>query len=182
MVWQKTNSTLITEDWFFRFEKIRFERTDTGKVIDPYYLFYCNDWVNAFALTEDGQAIMLHQFRHGVSEIILELPGGVMDPGETDPEAAIRRELLEETGYAFEKVELLASVFPNPALQNNRCYCFLATGGRLVQAQELDENEELEVVLMPVADVKTALAQNKIPQAIHLSTLYYALEKIGTNF
>jgi ADP-ribose pyrophosphatase len=180
MNWKKIHSSLIIEDWFFRFEKVRFENT-AGKIIDPYYIFYCNDWVNALAVTEDGQAIMLQQYRHGVNEVMLELPGGIMDPGETDPEAAIRRELLEETGYEFDKVELLAWVYPNPALQNNRCYCFLATGGRLVQQQDLDDNEEITVELMPMEQVTTALKQNRIGQTIHVSTLHYALEMLKSS-
>jgi ADP-ribose pyrophosphatase len=179
MNWKKLHTETIAEDWFFRFEKIRYERLADGKIIDPYYLFYASDWINALALTADGQAIMLRQYRPGINQVMLELPGGIMDPGETDPEAAMRRELLEETGYEFDRVEMLAKATPNPALQTNWCYSFLATGGRKVQEQDLDDNEEITIELMPVERLPLLLQENKILQTIHVTTLHYAMQKLG---
>jgi ADP-ribose pyrophosphatase len=175
--WTISNKEVLVQDWFFRLQKMRFERSD-GKIIDPYYVLDCNHWVNAFAMTRTGQVIMIRQYRHAIGQTILELPGGVMDPGETDPAAAIARELLEETGYRFDHIELLSVNSPNPALQNNWCYSFLAMGGELIQEQDLDDNEDIEVLLMPVEEVERLLSERKIAQVIHVTTLYYALKKL----
>jgi ADP-ribose pyrophosphatase len=179
MNWKKLDSQVLIEEWFFKLEKLRYERLADNRIIDPYYLLRCNNWVNGLAITEDGQAIMLQQYRPGIEQVILELPGGVMDPGETDPEQAMRRELLEETGYVFDKVELLCSTAPNPALQDNWCHAFLATGGKLIQEQSLDDNEEIQVELMSLETLKQLLDDNEIAQTIHVTTLYYAFRKLG---
>jgi 8-oxo-dGTP pyrophosphatase MutT (NUDIX family) len=63
---------------------------------------------------------MIKQYRHGSKEVTLEIPGGLVD--ENDPREAAQRELLEETGYAGDRVELLGFVNPNPAIFNNRCH------------------------------------------------------------
>jgi ADP-ribose pyrophosphatase len=152
--------------------------TPQGKIVSPYYVLEYNDWVNCVAITEDGRVVMVRQYRHGFGKTILEIPGGTMDDTDPDPEFAMRRELLEETGYDFEKLIPLGSIAPNPASSNNLTHMFLATGGRKVQEQDLDENEEIEVVLMELEDVETLLKENKLLQSLHVTCLFYALLKL----
>lgn len=103
--------------------------TPAGKIVDAYYVLEYNDWVNCVAVTADGRIIMVRQFRQGIGKTILEIPGGTMDDTDPDPEFAMKRELLEETGYEFEKLIPLGAVAPNPASSNNLTHMFLATGG-----------------------------------------------------
>ncbi|MCF6404190.1 NUDIX hydrolase [Chitinophaga filiformis] len=152
--------------------------TPSGKIVDAYYVLEYNDWVNCVAVTADGRIVMVRQFRQGIGKTILEIPGGTMDDTDPDPEFAMRRELLEETGYDFEKLIPLGAVAPNPASSNNLTHMFLATGGRKVQEQDLDEHEELEVVLMDLEDVEQLLKENKIMQSLHVTCLFYALLKL----
>jgi len=152
--------------------------TAGGKIVDSYYVLEYNDWVNCVAITDDGRIIMVRQFRQGIGKTVLEIPGGTMDDTDPSPEFAMRRELLEETGYEFEKLIPLGAVAPNPASSNNLTHMFLATGGRKVQEQDLDENEEIEIVLMDLEDVETLLKENKILQSLHVSCLFYALLKL----
>ena len=86
--------------------------------------------------------------------------------------------MLEETGYQFEKLELLCVTYANPSTANNRTYCYLATGGAKVQEQHLDEQEELVVETYSIAEVRVLLADNKIAQALHCTGLFYALKKM----
>ncbi len=150
-----------------------------GHTVPAYYVLEYPDWVNMVPVTEDGRFVLVKQYRHGVEQEVLEIPGGVIDPGET-PEQAARRELLEETGYAFDRLERLSVLFPNPATSNNRTITYLATGGRKVQEQFLDEQEEIEVILVSPEEVKQWLLDNKFGQALHTAALFYALVEMGT--
>lgn len=152
--------------------------TPKGKVVTPYYVLEYNDWVNCVAIDEQGRVIMVRQFRQGIGKTLLEIPGGTMDNDDPSPEYAMRRELLEETGYSFEKMDYLGAVAPNPASSNNLTHMFLATGGKKVQEQDLDENEEIEVVLLEVEELEAMLKENKILQSLHVSCIFYALLKL----
>jgi 8-oxo-dGTP pyrophosphatase MutT (NUDIX family) len=152
--------------------------TPSGKIVDSYYVLEYNDWVTCLALTAEGRVIMVRQFRQGIGKTVLEIPGGTMDDTDPSPEFAVRRELLEETGYEFEKLIPLGAVSPNPASSNNLMHMFLATGGRKVQEQDLDENEEIDIILMDLEDVEQLLKDNKILQSLHVTCLFYALLRL----
>jgi ADP-ribose pyrophosphatase len=149
-----------------------------GRVVDQYYVLEYPNWVNAVAITADNKILMVRQYRHAAGIVSLEIPGGVID-GDEAPAAAMRRELLEETGYQFDDMELISTVYANPSTANNHTYCYLAKGGIKVQEQALDEHEELVVEEYTIAEVKQLLADNKLPQALHCTALFYALLKLG---
>ena len=153
-------------------------RMPSGKIIKPYYVLEYPDWVNAVAITENNEVVLIKQYRHAAQEIMLEIPGGCIEVNET-PEIAVKRELLEETGYEFEKVELLSSLYANPATGNNKTHCFLATGGKKIQDQNLDNGEEIIVELVSLKKLKELLLENKIGQALHTSGIFYSLVKLG---
>jgi len=114
------------------------------------YTLACPDWCNVVAVTDADELVLIWQYRFGTDTVALEIPGGVIERGE-DPLAAARRELVEETGYEAESFELLATVEPNPAIQGNRCFTYLARGARRLHATSFDALEECEVVLFPAA-------------------------------
>lgn len=149
-----------------------------GRIVDQYYVLEYPNWVNAVALTAENKVLMVRQYRHAANIVSLEIPGGVID-GDEKPEAAMRRELLEETGYQFDDIELISVVYPNPSTANNHVYCYLAKGGIKVQEQALDEHEELIVEEYTIDEVKQFLAENKIAQSLHCTGLFYALMKLG---
>lgn len=149
-----------------------------GRIVEQYYVLEYPNWVNAVAITEDGNLLMVRQYRHAAGIVSLEIPGGVID-GDEKPEDAMRRELLEETGYQFNNMEHLCTVYANPSTANNKTFCYLATGGVKVQEQALDEHEELVVEQYTIDEVKQLLAENKIAQSLHCTALFYALGKLG---
>ena len=153
-------------------------RMPNGHIVPAYYVLEYPNWVNMVALTADNQFILVKQYRHGAGQDVLEIPGGVIDPGEDAPAAAIR-ELLEETGYQFDSMEKMATLFPNPATANNQTFTYLLTGGVKVQEQELDEQEEIEVILVSPDELKQLLLENQFGQALHTAALFYALTKLG---
>jgi ADP-ribose pyrophosphatase len=148
-----------------------------GNIITPYYVLEYPDWANVVAITENNEVILIRQYRHAAGEVVLEVPGGCIEKGET-PEHAVRRELLEETGYQFDTIEQLSVLYANPATGNNHTYCFLATGGKKIQEQSLDHGEEIEVELVSIEELKKLLLENKIGQALHTSGIFYALIRL----
>lgn len=175
--WERLSSKyLVKEKWAtLRVDECKMP---DGRIVDDYYVLEYPDWANAVALTEDQQVILIKQYRHGSGEVILEIPGGCIDDGES-PEDAIRRELMEETGYSFESVELVSTVYANPSTAANKTWCYLAKGGKKIADQQLDGREEIEVLRVSIPELKQLLFDNKIGQALHTSAIFYALHKLG---
>ncbi|NNL65208.1 MAG: NUDIX hydrolase [Myxococcales bacterium] len=137
--------------------------------------FYCIDadeWVNVVPVTPDDEIVMVRQYRHGADVVTLEIPGGIVDPGET-PAVAAARELREETGYAAESVTPLGRVNPNPALFGNGCHTFLARGARPVGEIENPGDEETAVELVPRAEVPARLRSGEIDHALVVAALFF---------
>lgn len=178
MKWKTLSSEYLFNDRWFKVRKEVCE-TPQGKIVDPYYVYDFSTWVGALPVTEDGKIIMLKQYRHALGEVCFEIPGGCVDDTDKNVEKAIARELLEETGYSFSSYEYLGKISPNPSTNSNLLHMFLTKGGRKVAAQSLDENEEIEVILLDIDELKQLLRENKIVQAMHVSCIMYALEKLG---
>ncbi len=176
--WKTISKEYLFHDSWFTIRKDTCE-TIEGKIISPYYVYEFPEWVAAVAITEDGKLILERQYRHALGLTNYEIPGGCIDETDANPEAAIARELLEETGYTFSHYEFLGKTSANPSTNNNWMHIFLATGGKLMKAQELDHNEEIEVHLFSMDEVKKMLRENRIIQSMHVTALFYALEKLG---
>lgn len=176
--WTTLSSEYLFSDLWFKVRKDKCE-TPGGKIVDPYYVYEFPTWVTAFPVTDDGRIIMVRQYRHALGEVCLETPGGCVDDTDKTFEDAVARELLEETGYSFSSYEYLGKISANPSTNNNLMHMFLAKGGKKVAAQHLDANEEIEVELFSVEEIKQLLKENKIIQAMHVTCIMYALEKLN---
>jgi len=178
MKWKILSSEYLFNDLWFKVRKDICE-TNEGKIINPYYVYEFPEWATAFALTEDNKVIMVRQYRHPVGKVIIELPGGCVDDTDKDLQTAIARELLEETGYSFTSYESLGKISPNPSTNTNWMHMFLAKGGKKVSEQNLDHNEEIIVELYSLEELKSLVRKNEIVQAMHVTCILYALEKLG---
>lgn len=149
-----------------------------GHIKEEYYVLEYPTWVNMIGITKENKILFVKQYRHGAAQVLVELPAGVVEDGE-DPEEGAKREMLEETGYAFDKIEYICELFANPATSGNKTYTYLLTGGVKVQEQDLDDSEDIEVLELTIEETKELLLNNKIGQALHTSALFYTLKKIG---
>ncbi len=142
---------------FYRFEPSRQEREFV--VIDTA------SWVNVVPVTAEGNVVLIRQYRHGIQDVVVEIPGGMIDPGE-EPEAAAVRELEEETGYTVGSIRPLARILPNPAIQNNYLYLFAAEGCRKTSERRLDAFECIDVFERPLSDIPELIRNGEISHAM----------------
>ncbi len=176
MEWITLSSTTILKD---RWINLRADECQmpNGDIVAPFYVLQYANWANALALTKEQQVILIRQYRHGLGRTIVELPGGNFDPSET-PEQAIRRELLEETGYDFEQIILTSKLSPNPANQSNYCYSFLALGGKKVQSQALERYEDIKVELYTLEELENMIHRQELVHALHVTSVFYGLQML----
>ena len=178
MKWEILSSEYLFNDLWFKVRK-DVCKTPQGKIVDPYYVYEFSEWVTAVPVTEDGKIVMVRQYRHAIGETCIEFPGGCVDNTDANFEAAIKRELLEETGYSFSTFTPLGKISANPSTNSNLMHMFLATGGRKTAGQSLDHNEEIEVELLTIEEVKQLVKENKILQAMHVTCFLYAMLALG---
>lgn len=177
MEWKTLRSEYLFKDLWFTVRKDTCRKPD-GKIVDPYYVYEFPEWVTAVAVTKEGKIIMEKQYRHAAGLTMFEIPGGCVDETDASLEAAIARELKEETGYTFESFEYLGKVSANPSTNNNWMHMFIARGGEKTSEQELDHNEDISIHLLHKHEVEALLRNNEIIQAMHATALFYALPKL----
>lgn len=178
LTWKVLSSSYLFKDLWFTVRKDKCI-TPENTIVDPYYVYEFPTWVTVVALTEEKKIIMVRQYRHALGETLMEIPGGCVDDTDKSFVEAAQRELLEETGYVCDQYEYLGKISANPSTNSNIMHMYLALNGKKIKEQELDHNEEIEVYLFSIEEVKDMLKNNEIMQAMHATSLFYALNKLG---
>jgi 8-oxo-dGTP pyrophosphatase MutT (NUDIX family) len=174
--WQTIESELILDHPVLRVKKVL--RQAAGGRAHQFVVLGSSDWVNVLPITPAGEAVLIRQWRHGIQKVTLEIPGGLVDPGESPREAGAR-EMMEETGYQADKLLPLGRVRPNPALFDNHCYTFLATNAELKGPARPDETEEIEVITRPVEELPGLVASGEISHSLVISALAFYWVKVS---
>jgi len=162
--WRRIAGRRLQDCRVFEVDEVRFEPPGGGEP-QSFYCIRAADWINVIPLTAEGEVLLLRQYRYGVEDFTLEIPGGMCDPGE-DPREAAARELREETGFAARDWVPLGWVHPNPALQGNRCHTFLARDLIHRGDPEPDRHEAFEQVRAPLS---------RIPELIRTGAITHSL-------
>ena len=134
-------------------------------------IFEFRSWANILAITKNRQVVLIKQYRHGVQDVLWEIPGGVVEDSE-NPLEGVKRELLEETGYTTSHIIQVGKLYPNPALQTNTMYCFLALDVEKVNEQNLDDGEDIEVHLVPLDELIAMTKRGEFPHALQVAALF----------
>lgn len=139
-----------------------------------FYQIAAPNWVNVIALHNDC-IVMIMQFRIGIEDYVLELPGGIVDHGES-PLRAGQRELREETGY-IGQAQVIGTMHPNPALFTNQLTTVLVTDSILTDTISREIFEDIAIELVSIKDLKTKIAHGEITNALTLASLmqYFSL-------
>lgn len=169
LIWKPVDEAVTLETPVFRVLTRRMQSPDE-QITDDFYILDAPDWVNVVALTKDGEFIFVNQYRFGTGALSLEVPGGVVDQGESHRTAAVR-ELLEETGYVSESWRQLGVLAPNPALNTNRCGIWLATDCSYLQNGGHDRSEFIRVELLGHRDMVKAMSDGTIHHALAVAAL-----------
>ncbi len=169
--WQRRNSEQLADCRVFRVRRDRSENPRGGRVHD-FYVIEAPDWINVVPLTSAGEVVLIEQYRHGAEEISLEIPGGMVDEGESPHEAA-GRELLEETGYEASEIVYLGKTRPNPAIQDNWIHTFLARGVEFRHEPTFDTTEHTVVRLVPLERIPSLIADGKINHSLVVVGFYW---------
>lgn len=167
--WRAIRSERLHDCRVFDLRRVRFTPPD-GRPEADFYVVDAPDWINVVPVTADGRVVLIRQYRFGVRDVTLEIPGGMCDPGE-DPATAAARELLEETGYRG-SIAPLGSVHPNPAIQSNRCWTFVARDAERVGDPAPDDHETIEVELHPLDGVPGLIRSGAITHSLVIAAFH----------
>ena len=171
-IWKRIRSETINNCRVFQVRRDWSVDPRDGREHD-FFCIEAPDWINIIPLTAQNEVVMIEQYRHGTNEVTLETPGGMIDEGEEASVTAVR-ELFEETGYiAPRKIELLGRSRPNPALQNNWLYTFLARDVEFKRAPTFESTEHTAVRLVPLQNVRALINDGTIDHALVMVSFYW---------
>jgi 8-oxo-dGTP pyrophosphatase MutT (NUDIX family) len=176
--WQEVAREAIADCRIFLVER-SIAVSPTDGVQHAFHRIQAPSWAQILPITASGDAVLVRQYRHGAQQVTLEIPAGMVDPGE-DPAAAALRECYEETGYRAAVAQPLGVVNPNPALFANRLYSFFATDVEPAGAIQNTSTELTEPVLVPVRDLPRLLLSGEIDHALVAATLWRYLHLYGS--
>ena len=134
-----------------------------------------NDSVTVLAITKEGNAVLVDNYRFGTGTYLLELPGGMVDDGE-DHQQSARRELLEETGYTAAEWFYAGCVASNPVFMDSYVHHYLAIGAEKIKEADLDDAEDIEVREVPVEEVRKMLFNGDFQHPHSVSGILRGLE------
>ena len=168
--WRRIHTKILADLRILKVQEVTAVSPKTGQE-HGFFVLDTVDWVNVLPITDNDEVVFVRQYRHGSDALSLEIPGGMVDPGEV-PDIAAARECLEASGFLAEGLTSLGVLNPNPAVFNNRLHTFVAQGVRPSAAIQNTPTEQTEVVLIPVAELSDMLLDGRIDHALVAATLW----------
>lgn len=170
--WHRLSSRYLLKRWWMNIREDHV-RLPNGVELEEFHVLEYPDWACVVALTEAGEVVTVEQYRYGIDEVTIELPGGALEPGE-DPAVGALRELREESGYEADELRLLGVIAPDPTRHTNFAHLYFAPNARLAGAQQLDDSEDLHVRLIPAPELLRLADTGQLRHGIHLTAVLWA--------
>lgn len=152
LVWKELSRELVYQKYSHKIEKVVFELP--SKKIADFYIKQTRPAACILPITRHNEVILIKQYRPGPMKILLELPGGYVEPGDTEHKT-VRKELLEETGYTGD-FQFVTKCYDD-AYSTMERYCFIARNCKKIAEQELEETEFAEVELVSLSKFRDLL-------------------------
>ncbi len=169
--WKRIDSENVADCRIFKVRRDLSKNVVTGQTAQ-FFVIENPDWINVIPVTPDREVVLIEQFRHGIQEFTLEIPGGMVDRGES-PLIAASRELTEETGYVSSDLIQMGKSRPNPAIQDNWIYHFLAPDCRYTGQANFDEHESIVTKLVPLKEIPEMITNGEIGHSLVVAAFHY---------
>ncbi|MBX9667077.1 MAG: NUDIX hydrolase [Candidatus Obscuribacterales bacterium] len=175
--WKTLSTELLADCKIFAVNRVIAASRSVEEKKGRFFTLDCASWVNIIAITDHAEVLLVRQFRHGIADLTLEIPGGCVDSTDADPLSAAVRELREETGSVAERWSYLGKNHPNPAMQNNLCYTFLAEGVSQVEAPRFDSTgtEQILNSKVPLTNINTLIRSGIITHSLVITAFHYLM-------
>jgi 8-oxo-dGTP pyrophosphatase MutT (NUDIX family) len=174
--WRVTSSSYVVDAEHLRLRKDCIELPD-GRTIEDYYVKESRGFVVIFAMTPDRRVVLVRQYKHGIDKVLLELPAGAIDPGETPLQTA-QREFTEETGYTG-SMELAHAFCTDPTNADTVAHLFYAPAVQLTGKQNLGLGEDITVELATLDELRAFVRDGTIDSVTHVASIYTMLDRLN---
>lgn len=174
--WKRLSSKSLVETPYFKLRSDRLQLPD-GAVKEAYYTIERPDAAIIFPLTDEGEVVLVRQYRPPLEMMEVGLPAGLVEAGE-DPAAAGHRELAEETGYAGGRWEHLGTIASSPGLKANWAYLYLARGVEHRGVEDPDEHERLQTLRVPLGEMRGLITSGELVSSTGVAAVMLALERL----
>ena len=174
--WHVTSSSYVIDSPHLKLRKDRVDLPN-GATIEDYYVKESRGFAIVFGMTPEKRVVLVRQYKHGIGKILLELPAGAIDPGETPEQTAVR-EFTEETGYAG-SMGLVRSFVTDATNANTVAHLFYAPEVRLAGKQNLGTGEDITVELYTMDELHAFVRDGTIDSVAHVASIYLMLDRLS---
>jgi ADP-ribose pyrophosphatase len=171
--WTVTSSERVIDTPYMSLRRDAVRLPD-GSTLDDYYVVEERDYGMVVALTDANELVLVRQYKHGIGDILTEIPAGFFDAEDSDPTEGCLREFREETGYDVTWHALIGSHVRHPTRNTNRGHLLVATGAHPASAQQLDAAENIEVLTLPMPAVFDAIRNGEIVAVGTVASIFTA--------